>query len=99
MPIFNLNVKSLTALLSLATIGLSAVPFAALWDGAYEVNRSDLPSFGTMLAVSEALWDRGASVRRLAVREIPRSGPPDVLLDRFGISARAIADAVKAFLA
>jgi transketolase len=50
-------------------------------------------------AVSEALWDRGASVRRLAVREIPRSGPPDVLLDRFGISARAIADAVKAFLA
>jgi transketolase len=50
-------------------------------------------------AVSEALWDRGISVRRLAVREIPRSGPPDVLLDRFGISARAIVEAVKAFLA
>jgi transketolase len=35
-------------------------------------------------------------VQRLAVREIPRSGPPEVLLDKYGISARAIADAVKA---
>jgi transketolase len=46
-------------------------------------------------AVSEAVWDQGFVVRRLAVREIPRSGPPEVLLDRFGISARAIARAVK----
>jgi transketolase len=46
-------------------------------------------------AVSEAVWDRGFRVRRLAVREIPRSGPPDVLLDRYGISARAICDAVR----
>jgi transketolase len=47
-------------------------------------------------AVSEAVWDQGFRVRRLAVREIPRSGPSDVLLDRYGISARAIVDAVKA---
>ena len=33
-------------------------------------------------AVSEAVWDQGFRVRRLAVREIPRSGPPEVLLDR-----------------
>ena len=33
-------------------------------------------------------------MRRLAVREIPRSGTPDELLDRYGISARAIVDAV-----
>ena len=46
-------------------------------------------------AVSEAVWDQGFRVQRLAVREIPRSGPPDVLLDRYGISARAIADAVR----
>ena len=49
-------------------------------------------------AVSEAVWDQGFRVQRLAVREIPRSGPPDVLLDRYGISARAIADAVRAFM-
>ena len=49
-------------------------------------------------AVSEAVWDQGFRVQRLAVREIPRSGPPDVLLDRYGISARAIADAVRAFV-
>jgi transketolase len=37
-----------------------------------------------------------ATVRRLAVREIPRSGPPDDLLDRYGISARHIVEAVRA---
>ena len=50
-------------------------------------------------AVSEAVWDQAFRVRRLAVREIPRSGPPDVLIDRYGISARAIADAVREILA
>ena len=34
-------------------------------------------------------------VHRLAVREIPRSGKPDELLDRYGISARHIVEAVK----
>ena len=48
-------------------------------------------------AVSEAVWDQGFRVQRLAVREIPRSGPPDVLLDRYGISARAIVAAVREF--
>jgi transketolase len=46
-------------------------------------------------AVSEALWDQGARVRRLAVREIPRSGKPDELLEKYGISAKAIVAAVK----
>jgi len=46
-------------------------------------------------AVSEAVWDQGFRVRRLAVREIPRSGTPEELVDRFGISARAIVDAVR----
>jgi len=45
--------------------------------------------------VSEAVWDQGFRVRRLAVREIPRSGTPEEVIDRFGISARAIGDAVK----
>ena len=46
-------------------------------------------------AVSEAVWDQGFLVRRLAVREIPRSGTPEELVDRFGISARAIAEATR----
>ncbi|MDA1306703.1 MAG: transketolase [Acidobacteria bacterium] len=46
-------------------------------------------------AVSEAVWDQGFSVQRLAVREIPRSGEPDELLERYGLSAAAIARAVK----
>jgi transketolase len=48
--------------------------------------------------VSEVVSDEGFRVRRLAVREIPRSGPPEVLLDRFGISAKAIVEAVHAFV-
>jgi transketolase len=46
-------------------------------------------------AVSEALAPAGIAVRRLAVREIPRSGQPEELMDRYGISARHIADAVR----
>ncbi len=49
-------------------------------------------------AVSEAVWDQGFRVQRLAVREIPRSGPPEVLLDKYGISARSIVEAVKSMI-
>jgi len=34
-------------------------------------------------------------IQRLAVREIPRSGKPEELLEKFGISAKAIIDALK----
>ena len=46
-------------------------------------------------AASEALAPDGVAVTRLAVREIPRSGQPDELLDRYGISARHIVEAVR----
>jgi transketolase len=46
-------------------------------------------------AVSEAVAAAGYSVQRLAVREIPRSGEPAELLDRYGISARRIVEAVR----
>ena len=46
-------------------------------------------------AVSEALVPAGVVVERLCVREIPRSGEPDELIDKFGISARHVVDAVK----
>jgi transketolase len=47
-------------------------------------------------AVLEAV-SNNAKVVKLAVREIPRSGPPDALLDKYGISARHIVQAVKSF--
>jgi len=46
-------------------------------------------------AVAEAVAPQGFTVRRLAVTEIPRSGPPAELLDRYGISARHIVAAVR----
>jgi len=45
-------------------------------------------------AVAEAIADAGFTVHRLAVREIPRSGKPEELLERFGISASHIVSAV-----
>jgi len=47
-------------------------------------------------AVSDAVASHGISVRRLAVREVPRSGPSAELIDRFGISSRQIVEAVNA---
>ena len=47
-------------------------------------------------AVAGAVAAGGFTVERLAVREIPRSGMPDELLDHYGISARHIVAAVKA---
>jgi transketolase len=49
-------------------------------------------------AVLAALLDAGSGpskVRRLAVRGMPHSGKPDELVDKFGISARHIVEAVK----
>jgi transketolase len=46
-------------------------------------------------AVMSALSERGLPVYSLAVRNIPRSGKPDELLDYSGISSRAIVQKVK----
>lgn len=47
-------------------------------------------------AVARAVAAEGHVVTRLAVREIPRSGKPEELLEKFGISASHIVEAVKA---
>ena len=47
-------------------------------------------------AVARAVAAEGHCVTRLAVREIPRSGKPEELLEKFGISAGHIVAAVKA---
>ncbi len=49
-------------------------------------------------AVLNALSDEGIRLKKLAVREIPHSGKAAELLDRYGISTRAIVDAVKQWL-
>jgi transketolase len=49
-------------------------------------------------AVASAVASDGFTVHRLAVPEIPRSGAPDELLDAYGISARHIANAVRALI-
>jgi transketolase len=46
-------------------------------------------------AVARAVAPAGLTVTRLAVSEIPRSGKPDELVDAYGISARAIVEAVR----
>ncbi len=53
------------------------------------------PAGGLGDAVSEAVASAGFVVHRLAVREVPRSGQPDELIDRYGISARHIVHAVR----
>jgi transketolase len=56
------------------------------------------PAGGIGEAVAAAVAPEGIDVRMLAVREIPRSGKPDELLDHFGISARHIVQAVEELL-
>jgi transketolase len=53
------------------------------------------PAGGLGDAVAAAIAPGGFTVHRLAVREIPRSGTPEELVEHFGISASAIVAAVK----
>ena len=46
-------------------------------------------------AVARAVAAAGLTVTRLAVPEIPRSGKPEELIDAYGLSARAIGEAVR----
>jgi transketolase len=50
---------------------------------------------GLGAAVLEAVGDTDVKVHRLAVREIPRSGPPRKLLERYGIGRGAIVTRVR----
>ncbi len=49
-------------------------------------------------AVAGAVVSEGVRVHKMAVREIPHSGKPDELLDRYGLSARAIVETVQKIL-
>src|SRR5437870_6318771 len=56
------------------------------------------PEGGLGDAVMEAVGTAGVAVHRLAVREIPRSGPPRQLLERFGIGRSPILAKVREIL-
>ena len=43
-------------------------------------------------AVAEAVAGEGIAVQRLAVREIPRSGKPEEMLEKFGIDPGQLAE-------
>lgn len=57
------------------------------------------PQGGLGEAIQSAVaMERNVIVKKLAVSSVPRSGPPAVLLDHFGISARSIVGAVQEIL-
>jgi len=84
-------------LYSLAPIDAKSLIAAAKATGGHLITVEDhYPAGGIGDAVAEAVAGSGFTVHRLAVREIPRSGKPEELLDRFGISASHIVSAVRA---
>ena len=84
-------------LYSVAPVDTAALVAAARATGGRLITVEDHYAAGGLGdAVAEAVAGAGYTVHRLAVREIPRSGKPDELLDRFGISARHIMEAVRA---
>jgi transketolase len=86
-------------LYSLAPVAKDALVAAGRATGGRLITVEDhYPAGGVGDAVAEAVADAGLAVHRLAVREIPRSGKPDELLDRYGISANHIVEAVRAKL-
>jgi transketolase len=83
-------------LYSLAPIDREGLRTAAAATGGQIITVEDHYAVGGIGdAVAEAVAADSVHVRRLAVREIPRSGKPGELLDRFGISAAHIVAASK----
>jgi transketolase len=83
-------------LYSLSPIDAQGLVAAARATGGHLITVEDhYAAGGVGDAVAAAVANAGFTVHRLAVREIPRSGKPDELLDRFGISARHIVAAVQ----
>ena len=83
-------------LYSLAPVDRDALVAAARATGGNLITVEDHYAAGGIGdAVAEAVAAAGFTVHRIAVREIPRSGKPEELLERFGISASHIVKAVK----
>jgi transketolase len=86
-------------LYSVAPVDRQALVAAGTATGGHIVTVEDHYAAGGIGdAVAEAVGDSAIRVHRVAVRAIPRSGKPEELLDRYGISARHIVEAVRAVL-
>jgi transketolase len=86
-------------LYSLAPVDAAGLTAAARATGGRLITVEDhYPTGGVGDAVAEAVAAAGFTVHRLAVREIPRSGKPDELLERYGISSAHIVTAVRAVM-
>jgi transketolase len=82
-------------LYSIQPIDAAALQQAAAETGGRIVTVEDHFAGGGIGDAVAAATSGKATVRKLAVGEIARSGKPDELLDRFGISARHIVEAVR----
>jgi transketolase len=83
-------------LYSVAPVDRSALLAAGRATGAQIVTVEDHYAAGGIGdAVAEAVAGSDIRVHRVAVREIPRSGKPEELLERYGISAKHIVEAVR----
>jgi transketolase len=82
-------------LYSLQPIDADALITAGRETGRLITVEDHYPTGGIGDAVARAVAPAGLTVTRLAVREIPRSGTPEELLDKYGISARHIVAAVR----
>jgi transketolase len=82
-------------LYSIKPLDVETLRKAAAETGAIVTVEDHYPEGGLGEAVLAALANETCKFRKLAVNEIPRSGKPEELLDAFGISARAIVQAVK----
>lgn len=82
-------------LYSLQPIDAATLVAAGRETGALVTVEDHYPGGGLGDAVARAVAPAGLTVERLAVREIPRSGKPDELLDKYGLSAAHIVSAVK----
>ena len=86
-------------LYSLAPVDAAGLTAAARATGGRLITVEDhYPTGGVGDAVAEAVAGAGFTVHRLAIREIPRSGKPDELLERYGISSAHVVSAVRAVL-
>lgn len=68
-------------------------------NGKIVVVEDHYPEGGLGEAVAAVIANQSSIVmRHLAVREIPRSGPPQALIDKYGIGSGAIVEAIKSIL-
>ena len=85
-------------LYSLQPIDTATLQKAAKETGLIVTVEDHYPAGGIGESVMNAVAPIGGKVHQIAVRELPRSGRPEELIDKYGLSARHIVEAVKALL-